>query len=107
MKRNKYIKNLEREKLRLRVQQLELEKQIRRDWKELKTDLTPRNFISSKLEEATHKKPEGSMAAELINYGVSYLSHRFSEKAGQGFEAVIQKGIDKLTGKLNPGRKKK
>jgi len=107
MKKNRHIKNLELEKLRLRVQQLELEKQIRRDWKELKEDLSPGNFIAHKLEEATHKKPEGSLLSEVINYGVNYLGNKLSEKAGHGVESVIQKGIDKLTEKLKTSSKRK
>jgi hypothetical protein len=107
MKKNRHTRNLETEKLRLRVKQLELENQIRRDWKELKEDLSPRNFIEHKLESATHKKPEGSLLSEVINYGVSYLGNKFSEKAGQGVEFVIQKGIDKLTEKLKTSSKKK
>lgn len=107
MKKNKTIRNLETEKLRLRVKQLELEKQIRQDWKELKNDLSPGNFIAHKLKEATHKKPEGSLLSEVINYGVNYLGNKLSEKAGHGVESVIQKGIDKLTEKLKTSAKKK
>jgi gamma-glutamyl-gamma-aminobutyrate hydrolase PuuD len=107
MKQNRQIKNLETEKLRLRVKQLELEKQITRDWKELKQDLSPGNFIAHKLEAATHKKPEGSLLSELINYGVNYLGNKLSEKAGQEVESAIQQGIDKLTEKLKTSAKKK
>jgi hypothetical protein len=100
MKRNKYIANLEKEKLRLRIQQLELEKQIRLDWNELKHDLTPRNFIANKLGGARNNKSEGNLFSEALNYGLSFLSHKFSERAGRGLETVLMKGIDKLTGKI-------
>jgi len=103
MKKNKNIRNLETEKLRLRVKQLELEKQIRHDWKELKNDLSPGNFIAHKLEATTHTKPEGSLLSEVINYGVNYLA----EKAGHEVESVVQKGIDKLTEKLKTSSKEK
>ena len=73
MKKNKNIRNLETEKLRLRVKQLELEKQIRHDWKELKNDLSPRTFIAHKLEAATDTKPEGRLLFDLINYGVNHF----------------------------------
>ena len=106
MKNNRHIGNLEKEKLRLRVKQLELQKQIRRDWKELKEDLSPANFIAHKLESATHKKPEGSLLSEFINYGVSYLGDKLSEKAAYEAETTIQKGIDKLTEKLKSSFKK-
>ncbi|TMI61777.1 MAG: hypothetical protein E6H07_17915 [Bacteroidetes bacterium] len=77
MKKNKNIRNLETEKLRLRVKQLELEKQIRRDWKELKEDLSPRNLIEHKLEAFTNKKTGGSLLFDLINFGVSHFSKQF------------------------------
>ena len=107
MKKNKNIKNLETEKLRLRIKQLELEKQIRLDWKNLKEDLSPRNFIEHKLESFAHKKSEGSLLSEIIDYSVSYLGNKLSEKAVHEAEATIQKGIDKLTEKLKTSFKKK
>jgi len=103
MKKHNHIRDLEKEKLRLRVQQLELEKQIRLDWNDLKKSLSPKTFIANKLNEAAQSKPEGSLLSGLINYGMSYLGQKFSEKAGRGLESVIKKGIDKLSGKLNSG----
>jgi hypothetical protein len=107
MKRHKYIKNLEREKLRLRVEQLELEKQIRDDWHVLKHDLKPRNFIANKLGEAVNKNSGGSLFSEAINYGITFLGHKLSEKAGREAGAIIAKGINTLTEKLNFGTRKK
>ena len=100
MKRNKHIKNFEQEKLRLRMEQLELEKQIRLDWANLKNDLKPRNFIANRVNEVVGKRQEGGFLSELLNYGIGYMSRKFSEKAGRGLEGVIKKGIDKLTSKL-------
>ena len=70
MKNSRNIKDIEKEKLRLRIKQLELEKQIRYDWKKLKEDLSPRSFIKHKLESFAHKNTEGSILFEVIKYGL-------------------------------------
>jgi hypothetical protein len=108
MKKIRHIKDIQHEKLRLRVKQLELEKQMRQNWRELKEDLSPRNFIEHRIEDFTHKKSsQGHLLSDAVSYGVSYLTRKLSEKAGQKAEAAMQQGIDKLAEKVKTVFKKK
>ncbi len=97
MKRIKHIKDIEREKLRLRVQQLEQEKQLHESWKSLKYNLSPGNLLRNKLAEITHGKPgEGHWIDGLIHLGAGYLG-RYT---GTRVENSLLKGVDFLSNKL-------
>ncbi len=101
MKKIKRIQDIEREKLRLRVQQLEQEKKLSASWGELKHDLKPGNFLRNKLNEFTDEKPgESGLVSGLVNAGAAYLSKRLTGYAGGKIDATIQAGIDKLSYKL-------
>ena len=97
MKKNKHIGNIEKEKLKLRVKQLELEKQIRRDWNELKSGLLIRNFFP-KTRSTHHTKP--GLLTDAFTHCINYLTNRASEIAGQKIESGMRKSIDKLAEKL-------
>ena len=107
MKKTRNIRNLENEKLRLQIKQLELEKQIRHDWRKLKDDLSPRNFIQNKLESFANKKTEDSLLFEVINHGLNHFGNSLFNIAEQKIEAAVQKKIDNLTEKLKASLKKK
>lgn len=97
MKKIKHIKDIEREKLRLRVRQLEQEKQLQESWKTLKSNLSPGNLLRSKLAEFTHGKPgEGHWLEGLLHLGAGYLG-RYS---GTRVESTLLKGVDFLQHKL-------
>lgn len=101
MKKIKRIQDIEREKLRLRVQQLEQEKKLSASWGELKHDLKPGNFLRNKLNEFSDEKPgESGLVSGLVNAGAAYLSKRLTGYAGGKIDATIQAGIDKLSYKL-------
>ena len=101
MKKIKRIQDIEREKLRLRVQQLEQEKKLKDSWDGLKHDLKPGNFLRNKLHEFTQAKPdESGLVRGLVNVGAAYLSKRLTGYAGSKIDDSIQTGIERLSDKL-------
>lgn len=101
MKKIKRIQDIEREKLRLKVQQLEQEKKLQQTWDGLKHDLKPGNFLRNKISEFSAEKPgESGLVSGLVNVGAAYLSKRLTGYAGGKIDATIQKGIDRLSDKL-------
>ncbi|MBN8688575.1 MAG: hypothetical protein J0M10_16265 [Chitinophagales bacterium] len=101
MKKIKRIQDIEREKLRLRVQQLEQEKKLKDSWDGLKHDLKPGNFLRNKLNEYTQEKTgESGLVSGLVNVGAAYLSKRLTGYAGEKIDASIQTGIDRLSERL-------
>lgn len=108
MKKIKRIQDIDREKLRLRVQQLEQEKKLKDSWDGLKHDLKPGNFLRNKLNEFTHEKPdESGLVTGLVNVGAAYLSKRLTGFAGGKIDASIQTGIERLSDKLKKTLAKK
>jgi hypothetical protein len=101
MKKIKQIKDIQHEKLRLRLKQLELEKQISRNWDSVKKGLSFKNINADNSEPGQQKKQgDGSLLATIINYGAGYLSRHLSDKAGQQLEITLQKGAHKLAQKI-------
>jgi hypothetical protein len=96
MKKNKYKGNIEKEKLKLRVKQLELEKQMRREWEELKSGVSLNNFLFHRDSSTHYKKKGNGLFAEAIDYGLDYLTTRVSDIASKKIEAGIKKAIEKL-----------
>lgn len=101
MRKIKHIQDIEREKLRLRVQQLEQEKKLKDSWGELKHDLKPGNFLRNKIAEFTNEKPdEKGLVSGLVNFGAAYLSRRLTGYAGNKIDSTIQAGIEKASDRL-------
>lgn len=101
MKKIKQIKDIQYEKMRLRLKQIELEKQISRKWNNLKKDFSVKNIREDKPRDGFQTKHgEGSMLTNIIEIGAGYLSRRLSEKAGHQLELTLQKGAFKLAQKL-------
>jgi hypothetical protein len=86
--KNKYSGNIEQEKLRLRIKQLELEKQIREDWKDIKSGFSIPHLFS--------RTNEKSLFSEAVNYGLDYVITKAYNRAGEKIEISIRKGIEKL-----------
>ncbi len=108
MKKIKRIQDIEREKLRLRVQQLEQEKKLSASWGELKHDLKPGNFLRHKLNEFSDEKSgDSGLVNGLVNAGAAYLSNRLTGYAGGKIDATIQAGIDRLSERLKKGLQKR
>ena len=108
MKKIKHIKDIQQEKMRLRIQQLEQEKAIRNNWNELKQDLRPGTLLRHKLADLTRKKPEETpLLTSLVTFGAGYLSRRLTGMASDKIENAVQLGMEKLTGKMKTVFRKK
>ena len=74
MKKIRNIKDLENEKLRLRVKQLELEKQLDRSWEELKNDLSMANIVEQKQPVTAFNFKTGyTILNGALNYGATFF----------------------------------
>ncbi len=103
MRKIKHIKDIEREKLLLRVKQLEQEKKLKESWGTLKDDFKPGNFLRHKISEFTQEKPDEKgqgLVSGLVNFGAAYLSRRLTGYAGNKIDNTIQTGIDKVSERL-------
>jgi len=101
MKKIKRIKDIQQEKMRLRIQQLEQEKALRNQWNGLKEELRPGTLLRNKVAEFTKTKPEeGHLISGLISYGAYYLTRRYTGMASSKIESTVQQGVDLLTEKM-------
>lgn len=92
MKRIKNAAHLNHEKLNLRVQELEQEKILRADWKEIKENLQPANLLQSKLTE----HGEGNWLVKGLHVAASSLTNKILQKAGEKIEDGTDRGIEFL-----------
>lgn len=101
MKKIKHAKDIQYEKMRLRLKQLELEKQMSKNWSNLKETMSFKNLSTgSTATDFTQKPGDGTLLSSVINFGAGYLSRHLSQKAGQQLEQTLQKGAHKLAQKL-------
>ncbi|HEX4876458.1 MAG TPA: hypothetical protein VFV31_07270 [Chitinophagaceae bacterium] len=110
MKKIKHLKDIRQEKMRLRIRQLELEKQLKKNWKELKTDLKPSGFLKSKLEDLGESPGDKqSFWSAAMDYGAAYISHKLAARAGKATEAKVQDSVQNIMEKVRNlfGKKKK
>lgn len=100
MKRISNIYDLEYEKLRLRVRQLELERQMSRSWKHIKTELafTPKIMHSGRINNTT--ETANPILNGILNYGASFLSHKLGMLAGKKIESTAEMLLERLVAKL-------
>ncbi len=81
MKKIRHIADIRTEKMRLRIKELELEKDIRQNWKELKVQLKPETFFKNKLSAYSNQETKDeSFVASVISFGVGYLTKKLTEK---------------------------
>ena len=109
MKKIRNIRDLENEKLKLRVKQLELEKQLDRSWKGLKNSFSMNKVAEQKQPIAAFNFKTGSTLLNgVLNYGANFLSHRVGLIAGKTVENAAEQMLGKLSQKINSlGSKKK
>jgi predicted component of type VI protein secretion system len=80
MKKIKRLEDIEREKMRLRVQQLEQEQSIRNEWQELKHALSPGTLLRNKLMElGANRLKDAPILSGLLHIGASLLGRKTSE----------------------------
>lgn len=101
MKKIRRLQDIREEKMRLRIRQLELEKQIKKNWKELKTEMKPSNIIKNKLEEAGGETGKNqSLWSAALDYGTVYLTEKLAAKAGHAAEARVKEGMETIANKV-------
>lgn len=100
MKKIKRLKDIEHEKLRLRLLQLEQEKALQQSWNELKTGISPLQIIQRKWVEAKQENSVSSLVDTIVGYSTEYVSRHFGEWAGNS----LHKKLDKLAETLRTGK---
>jgi hypothetical protein len=108
MKKIRNIKDLERENLKLRIKQLELEEQMDHSWKELRNDLSSNNFVAQELPVTSFKFRTGNALLNgALNFGSGFLTHKLGTLAGRTVEDTAERIVGKLCQKINSVAAKK
>lgn len=100
MKKIRNIRDLEHEKLRLRVQQLELEKQMAYSWETLNEDIKQKVFNSVDEKQISDRKKGDQLLTGILGLGTSLLSYQIGAIAGKGVQDAADKMIGKVSGKI-------
>jgi hypothetical protein len=102
MKRIRNIKDLEHEKLKLRVKQLELEKLMERTWHKITSQPSVNEPVSKKsAKDEVQFNTGNQFLSGALNYGASFLSHKLGMLAGKRIEGLAEHALEKLAGKMN------
>jgi hypothetical protein len=107
MKKIRNIRDLENEKLKLRVRQLELEKELDRSWEGLRNSLSvnkPDSYrvAEQKQAEATYNFKTGNKLLNgVLTYGAIFLSEKLSMIAGRTVGNAAEQILGKLGQKIN------
>ena len=79
--------------MRLRIQQLEQEKNLQQNWNETKLELRPGTLLRNQMAaSSTGKEGENTLFTGLVSLGAGYLTRRFTGLAGQKIENTVQMG---------------
>ena len=77
MRKIKHISDLKEEKMRLRIKQLELERELRLSWNDLKNNLDPKTLLKNKITDITHHDPnKKDLLGSTINHVAGYLTRQ-------------------------------
>ena len=109
MKRIRNIRDLEYEKLKLRVKQLELEKQMQGSWMKLVSKLSWENVTKEKkpFQKNVHFNPGNPLLSGVLSYGTSFLSHKLGILAGKEVEGLAEDVLENLSVRINAAISKK
>jgi len=94
MKRIRTLQELEFEKMRLRLQRLELERSIRKDWNDLKLSVTGKVLLQQTFDRvASEKSTSPDWLTALLQVGTAALSEKLGQLTGQKIENVLQQAL--------------
>ncbi|HWR33136.1 MAG TPA: hypothetical protein VN451_06415 [Chitinophagaceae bacterium] len=80
----RHIRDMKEERMRLRIRQPELEKEIRSTWHELKETFEPATLLKNKFADVkTSERKEKDLLSCLLSRGVYYLIRKFFNSAGE------------------------
>ncbi len=97
MEKIKNATHLREQKMKLRVQELELEKLIRKDWSEIREKLQPEAMLKHDLSGNNH----AHWLAKGLSLGISIFTKKMLEKAEEKLETKAEKGMEYLNKRLN------
>ena len=98
MKKIKNIKDLENEKLKLRVKQLELEKKLDHSWKELRRDFSRNNVAEQRQPEtAFNFKTSNALLNGALNLGSILLGVIAGKTVGNAAEQILGRVGQKIS----------
>ena|SRR6187399_934124 len=108
MKKIRNIKDLENEKLKLRLKQLELEKKLDHSWKELRRDFSRNNVTEQKQpENAFNFKTSNALLNGALNIGAIFLSVIAGKTVGNAAEQILGRvgqKINSMVSKSKPAK---
>ena len=108
MKKIRNIKDLEQEKLKLRVRQLELEKQMDHSWKELRKDFSRNNVAEQRQPEiAFNFKTSNALLSGALNIGAIFLSVIAGKTLGNAAEQILGRVGQKISSIVSKRRSAK
>jgi len=108
MKSIKNIKDLEVEKLKLRVKQLELEKQMQTSWRHIVKKISlNENVKKEPAQSDVQLKPGNRIVSGALSYGASFLSHKLGMLAGKKVEGLAEHVLENISGKISSAVSKK
>jgi hypothetical protein len=103
MKRIKNKAQLREEKLRLRVEELEMQHTLRSDWADIKRMAQPKEFLKNQFGE----QGEAHWLVRGLSTGAEVLSKQLLHKAEEAIEHQTEKGIDYIGRRLQGMLKRK
>ena len=108
MKKIRNMKDLENEKLKLRVKQLELEKKLDHSWKELRRDFSRNNVAEQRQPEATFNfKTGNALLNGALNLGSILLGVIAGRTVGNAAEQILGRvgqKINSMVSKSKPAK---
>ena len=93
MKKIRTLNDIKTEKLRLRVLQLQQERDLKQSWKEIEADMSPMKFIDKHWISAKQENPDRSMIETVTGVGTEFISRHFGKWAGD----ALQQKLNNLT----------
>lgn len=95
MRKISSLRDLKKEKKRVRKRQEELETTIRQNWTSLKQQLRPGTMAKEALHTAMDSKKEeytgNNLFKETLQFGISLLAKKFTDKAGEKLTTIFSK----------------
>ena len=107
MRKIKNIQDLEYEKLKLRVKQLELEKQMERSWKQVLKKVASDEPVGKEPKPGVAQKVSSPILTSALSYGASFLSHKLGMLAGKKVEGLAEQVLENISGKISSAVSKK
>jgi hypothetical protein len=106
MKKIRNMKDLENEKLKLRVKQLELEKKLDHSWKELRRDFFRNNVAEQGQPEATFNfKTGNALLNGALNIGAIFLSVIAGRTVGNAAEQILGRVGQKINSMVSKNKR--